>query len=378
MQYKYHSDTILQKKNSSDEVVEKVINGLLSREQLLGGEYTDFHPAEEFCDNCDACFDALHNSKLISNFVLGAIDRQMVAAQRQQWKYSFLTDKAVYGLGDLSQLSINRQAVVLTGMLCYIDQNILTQAVNRKDFLELLMGSKIKCDLRIIGSVSHFEEIFKITNLEQREKFVDVLIALTDGVNLQPCNEDDRVKPFFESAPITLSRIEMTAASSEAVEMLKNLKDEDRRLHFEKYNDLGYRKRVGDSTDIFNKLTESEFSELVCMSSPPGPRKSDFKNLVHHEEIRDAMYSLHNAMDLMSYKQDKSSRTQRSSAHDIEHLIYGSQCHYFVTNDANLRRRAIEIYRFLEFPVQVLSLAEISSLLHSEGEELRQSDRLRN
>lgn len=371
MQYKYHNDIMLQRKNSSDEIIERIIDGSLNREHVSDIEFTDFYPADEFCDNCDACFDALHNSQLISSFSLGEIDRQMVAVQMQQWRYSFLTDKAVHGLGDLSQLNINRRSVVLTGMLCYIDQNILTQAVNRKEFLEQLMEARIKHGLRVIGSVSHFEEIFKISNLDNRGKFIEVLMSLTDGVNLQPCNEDDRIKPFLESASTTLSRIEMTAASSEAVEMLKNLKDEDRRLHFEKYNDLDYRKRIGCSAGIFDKLTESEFSELVCMSSPPGPRKSDFKSLVHHEKIRDAMYSLHNAMDLMSYKQDKSSRTQRSSAHDIEHLIYGSQCDYFVTNDASLRQRAIEIYRFLEFPVRVLSLAEISSLLESEGNIVR-------
>lgn len=368
MQYKYHNDTILQKKDGSEKVVERIIDGSLSREHITDVALTGFHLVEDFCDNCDACFDALYNSKLISNFFLGEIDRQMVAVLRQQWKYSFLTDKAVHGLGDLSRLSVNRKTVVLVGMLCYIDQNILTQAVNREGFLEQLMAAKVKHGLRIIGSVSHFEEIFKISNLEHRDKFAEVLMSLTDGVNLQPCNEDDSIKPFFENASTILSRIDMTAASSEAVEMLKNLKDEDRRLYFEKYNDLDYKKRIGCSSGIFDELTEREFSELVCMSSPPGPRKSDFKNLVRHEKIRDAMYSLHNAMDLMSFKQDKSLRTQRSSAHDIEHLIYASQCNYFVTNDANLRQRAIEIYRFLEFPVRVLSLAEISSLLESKGD----------
>ena len=366
MQYKYHNSTILKRKNISDEIIERIINNSLSIDIAMAINFTDFHPGEEFCDDCDACFDALHNTQLIVNFITGKIDRQMVAIQKQQWNYSFLTDKAVHGLGDMSQLSINREAIVLTGTTCYIDQNILTQAVNKLEFFELLTKARIKHDLIIIGSFSHFEEIFKITNVERRDKFVEVLMSLSDGVNLQPCNIDDRIKPFFESAPLILSRIEMTAASSEAVEMLKNLKDEDRRLYFEKYNDLEYRKRIGSSADIFNELTESEFSELVCMSSPPGHLKSDFKNLVHHEEIRDAIYSLHNTMDLMSYKQDKSSRTQRSSAHDIEHLIYGSQCDYFVTNDSNLRQRATEIYRFLEFPVRVLSLSEISSLLDSE------------
>src|SRR3990167_8295818 len=84
--------------------------------------FTDFHPGEEFCDDCDACFDALHNTQLIVNFITGKIDRQMVAIQKQQWNYSFLTDKAVHGLGDMSQLSINREAIVLTGTTCYIDQ----------------------------------------------------------------------------------------------------------------------------------------------------------------------------------------------------------------------------------------------------------------
>ncbi|MEB2648526.1 hypothetical protein SOP86_23085 [Pseudomonas canadensis] len=362
MLYKYHNAIILEKSRRSDEIIKKIVSESLKVEDVQDISLMDIRVGGEFCENCDACFDAVFNFNLILSFYVGDVDCVGVGRQKQAWRYSFLTDKAVHGLGDLSALRIDREPILSDKPLCYIDQNILTQAVNKKDILSLLLKIQDDHDIKIVCSVSHFEEIYKISDLESRQDFIDATVALTGEINLQPCSEDDRIKLFFENASITLSRVEMTSNSSEAVEMLKNLKDEDRRLYFEKYNNLDLRKKIGQAEKIFESLSDDEFSRLVCMSSPPGPRKIDFKGLTSHSSIRDAIYFLHNALDLISYKQDKSTRTQRSSAHDIEHLIYGSQCNYFITNDTNLRFRAVEIYSFLGVPIHVLPLSEISSI----------------
>lgn len=366
MQYKHHNKSILEKAKKSDGLVTRIIDGSLRKEDIQEHHLSEIHIGRAFCENCDACFDAAFNLKLIIEFVTGHIDRTNVSKQKQAWRYSFLTDKAIHGLGDLSKLKTDKKLVTISGPICYIDQNILTQAVNDSNFYSLLLELRNKRGIKISCSVSHHEEIYKIINPEERQKFIDTIKSLTDEINLQPNSANDQIDLFFENTSTTLSRIEMTANSSEAVEMLKNLKNEDRRLYFEKYNDLNIRKKLGQASNIFDSLPDNEFSQLIAMSCPPGNNKSDFKGLESHSDIRNAIYSLHNAMDLMSFKQDKSERTQRSSAHDIEHLIYGSRCNYFITNDANLRSRAFEIYSFLEFSVQVLPSSDIK-FIHSHN-----------
>lgn len=47
------------------------------------------------------------------------------------------------------------------------------------------------------------------------------------------------------------------------------------------------------------------------------------------------------------YYRDKNARTFNSGEYDITHLIYGTFCDYFITEDAKLRSRALAIYYYL-------------------------------
>lgn len=62
------------------------------------------------------------------------------------------------------------------------------------------------------------------------------------------------------------------------------------------------------------------------------------------------------------YYRDSNVRTFNSGEYDITHLIYGTFCDYFITEDAKLRSRALAIYYYLQAPVQVMSLADYKNI----------------
>lgn len=62
------------------------------------------------------------------------------------------------------------------------------------------------------------------------------------------------------------------------------------------------------------------------------------------------------------YYRDSNVRTFNSGEYDITHLIYGTFCDYFITEDAKLRARALAIYYYLQAPVQVVSLTDYKSI----------------
>ena len=72
------------------------------------------------------------------------------------------------------------------------------------------------------------------------------------------------------------------------------------------------------------------------------------------------MYQL---FDDFGYFVDKKERTIKSSAYDIEHVIYATKCDYFVTDDKNCFKRAEQIYKKIKCKTKILRYDELCDLI---------------
>lgn len=73
--------------------------------------------------------------------------------------------------------------------------------------------------------------------------------------------------------------------------------------------------------------------------------------------LRQSVYALAHAMDLLRYKAD-SGYTVRSGLHDTEHIIYAAASDIFVTFDNKLKLRTELIYKVLGIQTKVMHWEE--------------------
>jgi hypothetical protein len=309
----------------------------------------------EFCMNCDPCHNLMFSLPLLDGLMTGKMTADQVKKNRLAWKYATYADQAMKYLGDVSGLRFNRTPATTSCAIVYLDQNVFSAFTKDDEVKKALRRIKSEGVLQFVYSPSHLEEVNKILVESYRQAFIEAISELTDGKCLQPSSQD-RLDLFTENPTDVLARAAVSPEATDAVERIKTLKEESRELHFPEYNEESHRIALGQRTDVFDALTDEEFSHLMSHSASSRFQKDQFKDLRSHSDIRNAIYALHNGLDLLSFKRETSERTRRSSVHDIEHLIYGSQSQVFVSNDAKLIARARQIYPFLGIGVKVLSL----------------------
>ena len=71
-------------------------------------------------------------------------------------------------------------------------------------------------------------------------------------------------------------------------------------------------------------------------------------------KVVSAMYDV---LAELGYKREPEKKN-RPEMFDICHSIYSAQCDYFITEDKQFREKVREIYRFLNIPTKVMSIAE--------------------
>lgn|GEM_PF-6646525 len=346
--------------------IDSVVNGLIdavleSGSTILFGMGEELRRVNiqkgEFCLNCDPCHNLMFSLPLLDGLMTGNMTANQVKKSRLAWKYATYTDQAMKHHFGASRLRFDRTPATTSCAVVYLDQNVFSDFTKDSNVQIALRQLKSEGLLQFAYSPSHLEEICKILDESYRQAFIEAISEITNNMSLQP-SSDDRLGLFIENPAVVLARAAVSPEATDAVERIKTLKEESRELYFAEYNKEPHRISLGQRTDVFGALTGNEFSRLMFHSASSRLQKDEFKGLVSHSDIRNAIYALHNGLDLLSFKRETSERTRRSSVHDIEHLIYGSQCGVFVSKDARLLARARQIYPFLGIEVKVLSLDE--------------------
>lgn len=312
----------------------------------------------ELCMECDECHDFLFYQEQCLSLYIGTSTADQVKQAIHAWGISTQTDKAMNSVRGKKLEFCRSNFSSKDKPVIYFDQNILSRAIDGKDIdiFNILTNLAGMDKYQFAYSPSHTEEIFKIKDPEDRNVFIEKIRHLTKNVSIQPTEEN--IELIEEDPSYPLARVEATDGSTQAVEEMKFLHTQKRRLYFPQFDTDTHKRSIANNKDIFNSLPDKDFSIIMSYCVTSRRKKDDFKNLSRHLDILNAVYSLHNALDLLGYKLEKSDRTIKSSAHDIEHLIYATQANFFITLDRTLAERAQQIYNFMEVKTEILCGSE--------------------
>lgn len=213
--------------------------------------------------------------------------------------------------------------------------------------------NKLKKKLDICYSPSHLEEINKTSSNDDVKRLLGKLTELTGNLIVLP----DENGHFYakEEPDYGLKRVNSYPGSTDAVENLKLMSAKERSLFLSKYDTELHKKVIGNNDNIFDSLSDEDFRELLFYTHSSFTSKSSIKKYDGRDKLLHAVYTLFGMLDLLSYRVDSQERTIKSSAHDIEHIIYASEADYFVTKDKKLYQRTKQIYKFLDIKTTVLN-----------------------
>ena len=343
-------------------LVINAINAILDndREKAKNIYYSIEITESIFCMNCTPCYDLRFNYDLLKKLLLSDISPENAKKALHRWECAKHTDFALksFFTQEKTEKEFARIKTTTSKIIVYLDQNIFSKCVKDEEVKNSFFLKKDRGNIQFVYSPSHLEEINKITDSEQQQKFLKCITELTENVCLQPF-EDNTISLCIEDPIFPLIRVSQFPDGTDAVEYLKMLKDKSRSFDFPQYDDEKHRKMIGNENAIFNSLSNDDFLKIMSLCNRSGricSGKEEFKNLKFHEEINSAIYSLHDALDILSFRREKSARALKSAAHDTEHLIYASKSNFFISEDKNLRDRANQIYSFLGFDIKVQPL----------------------
>lgn len=165
-----------------------------------------------------------------------------------------------------------------------------------------------------------------------------------------------------------------TLESTELAEKLKVLKSGDNELYYAKYDNENFRNKINNH-DPENFLTNysAEINEILKSKglsySIEQVKDGEY---ITYEDINSKIHELYEAMDCIGFKRDnlsikqdgtRNERKVRSSRHDIEHLLYAANADVFVTADARLYYRAVNIFKVLKKKVEVKRVRSFDELV---------------
>ena len=172
----------------------------------------------------------------------------------------------------------------------------------------------------LISSTEKFEECYKRVKSDDTRDIIEDIGKETFKKN----------NMFQEDFNI----IDLSKKSKEEVWEDPNIKETLKELSYKYYKDSSYDKTIKNS---YKKL------------------KNNYGGLEMWIEI------LLKLLDMYKYNNDDNERTSVSGIHDTSHLIYGTYCDMFVSNDFKLRKKGEAIYYFLDIPTKTLSLRNFVS-----------------
>jgi predicted nucleic acid-binding protein len=342
----------------SSRLQETILNKILQRKSLeeLIPWYQEVwsipSPPVEPCLSCASCYDYIFYSNLLRKIgKQNKIDLKALEVELHTWKKTQLQDDVLTSLKQSNGSNFSYEKYSPKRKVVYFDQNMLSDYDD--NVLVYQEINRVKEKLDICYSPSHLEEINKTSTNDDVKRLLGKLTELTENLVVLP----DKNGHFYakEKPEYGLDRVKSYPGSTDAVENLKLLSSKERSLFLERYDKECHKKVIGNNENIYESLSDEDFNELLFYTHSSFRSKPSIKEYDGRDGFLHAVYTLFGMLDLLSYRVDNQERTIKSSAHDIEHIIYASEADYFVTKDKKLYHRAKQIYKFLDIKTMVLN-----------------------
>ena len=225
----------------------------------------------------------------------------------------------------------------------YIDFNTLGKIEKQLKDSNFIYDKK---NYEFIYSPNHLEEVYRMNIDDYRDMRIHTITVLTNNNVILPLN--NKLSFYTEDPNYSYHRVINNLKISELVEEKRKLDVERRNIFFPKNQDLS--KTINNAADVFAVIPKESITF----------KTEKFKNL---DELRNCIYSMYQIFDDYGYYVDKKERTIKSSAYDIEHLIYATKCDYFVTDDKKCFKRAEQIFKKIKCNTKILKYDELCNMV---------------
>lgn len=241
--------------------------------------------------------------------------------------------------------------------ILYLDQNVMSDLMDKKDEAEKIKSLCFSNNIIIVYSPNHLEEANRFPCEIKKTKFIEAIRYLTDDILFLPYDNSDKNFLAKEDPIYSLNRVKKYEDTSIYFEKLTILGQKDREMFLPEYEEKNHKDFINNSHDVFNLLSDEDFSKVMSNSFGGFVTKDNFKNILKDRDgFNLKIKSLYKALDLLGYKlEKKKNRNEPGITYDPEHLIYAFESDIFITNDERLRLRTKQIAKFIESTLEVLS-----------------------
>lgn len=241
--------------------------------------------------------------------------------------------------------------------LVYLDYNIIIACEQDSDIRKKILE---KNEVQFYYSPAHIEEIFKRKKTENHENILDLLGEITNNIGVFVV-EGNRLAFQKENTYFPYIRAKLCGKElNENFEEYRLLINEDKTISQPEYKVQKHTSFI-NSRDLFTDKDARNMFDSALRKYGMNMGLDDFEKLDSNEiltqkytYLNSYIYSIMNAMMFLAYKADNNEKTIRSSLYDVEHLIYGTRCNTFVTNDHRFAERAKIVYKLLKLDINVV------------------------
>lgn len=317
--------------------------------------------------SCSNCIEFLMNEKFFVEY-LNEIDIVQLRQKLQYWEVARSYDN-ILNIGCKTLVSdfsgVEKVDIDDSKITVYLDFNIINDYGKDHIVKEKIDQIVLESKIFFIYSPVHIEELCRMKNVYEEKNCLKNITKITNDREI--LNHGGKLEFCIESVYDCENRVRKNINLLYAGEDLRFVRSNDKKVFHPEYLGEQHTRMVNNcnisdfNDDELNKI----LSTVSSFRSIEEYRNSDEK-LDDFNYISEALRSLYNMFDILSFNYDKNEKTIRSGTYDIEHLVYSTKCDYFVTKDKKMLKRAKEIFRVLRLNTKAISKEEFFSLKYYE------------
>lgn len=316
------------------------------------------------CLDCDDCMTFVENRRIVYGYLFDGKEQKWVIEQEQHVRKFRGIDQILEHSHSIqvNPEEFNRSPYIPNNKpLVYLDHNVMDKFHKEEEKRRRLAPGY--ADIQYVYSPSHLEEIKRMNNAEEEQKVLSTIREITSSLFISNF-EDSKLSLAHEDPDYGMLRVSKSNVAPD-VEDYRVITTDDRKIFHPERTEQTYLSKL-----TFDKVFNHETVIAVYEEFKWGEIIDENGRVKGNTYIRQAIHALVQALDNLGYKTDKN-RAIKSSAHDIEHMIYAAGTDIFVTMDKKFKNRSELIYQRLNIRTQVMDWDEymkyVDSLANSKS-----------
>jgi hypothetical protein len=333
----------------------KVLKGLCLAyvRDLLNGDI------DRPCMECDACMTFLETERIVYGYLFDGKDQKWVIEQFQHVKKARGLDAILRHLDSIEIIPTDYNRRVYESnhkLLVYLDHNVL-------DKYHKIEGVRNKlapgyADVQYVYSPSHLEEIKRMKDESEEQQVLATIREVASSLFISNF-EGNELSLAYEDPNYGWNRVLKNGGVAEDVENYRIIVADDRKVFYPQHTEQVHLRKL-----TFEQVYNHPMVLAVCEQFTWSELLDKNGRVKAFTSAHQAIHALVRALDNIGYKTEKK-RGIRSSAHDIEHMIYAAGADILVTMDGTFKERSRFIYKRLGISTDVMDWKEYAVYVDS-------------